>query len=427
VANSRKSPVTRFLTFHFLLAMPRFLTLLLLALAVGLGRPAAAADGIPARPVPFTFVTDQAKLLQPADAKKLDSGLRKYADETGTQVVVVTVPTLGGTSAADYARQLGTSWGVGQRDKNNGIVVLLSGKEHQMSIEAGSGLRSTITPELTQRVMSEMTPAFKQNNYFAGLRKGLNTLMLAANPSSDPRKNGAATAATSGAAASETPSANLNNETTPAAVDATPVASEPASSGIGMGTILIGVLVIGGGIWLVSKLFRRNSANSASQAPNFTGNRPNNSTPNFGAPNAGYPQGQGNYGGGGYGGQAPSSGPGIGGMLATGAAAAAGAYIGNRMSEGHDGSGSNANNFNTGGGIGAGTGAVPPATAGSDYFASRNDAGGNDAGPDYFSGNDSADNSGDYFSGDNASYDDTSSDDTGGGGFDSTDDNQGSW
>ena len=404
--------------------MPRILTLLLLALAAGLGHPAAAADGIPTRPVPFTFVTDQAKLLQPADAKKLDSGLRKYADETGTQVVVVTVPTLGGTSAADYARQIGTSWGVGQRDKNNGIVVLLSGKEHQMSIEAGAGLRSAITPELTQRVIGEMTPAFKQNNYFAGLRKGLNTLMLAANPSSDPRKKNSAATTTNSAATPAAPASNLNNDATPAAVDPTPVASEPTSSGLGIGTILIGVLVIGGGIWLVSKLFRRNSNSSAGQAPDFMGNRPNNPTPNFGAPNAGNPQGQGNYGGG-YGGQAPSSGPGIGGMLATGAAAAAGAYLGNRMAEGHDSSASNANNFNTG--SGAGAGATPPATAGSDYFASRNDAGSNEASPDYFSGNDSADNSGDYFGGDNSSYDDTSSGDTGGGGFDSTDDNQGSW
>ena len=151
--------------------MNRLLFLFALLLAAWAG-PARAAD-IPPRPKPFTFVTDQANLLNANDAKKLENGLRKYADTYGIQVVLVTVPTLGGTSAADYARQLGTSWGVGQRDKNNGIVVLLSGKEHQMSIEAGSGLRSIITPELTRRVITqEMTPAFKQGNYFAGLSKG---------------------------------------------------------------------------------------------------------------------------------------------------------------------------------------------------------------------------------------------------------------
>ncbi|MBJ6144601.1 YgcG family protein [Hymenobacter sp. BT559] len=419
--------------------MSRFFSFLLLALAVGLARPAAAADGIPARPEPFTFVTDQANLLSAADAKKLEGGLRKYADNTGTQVVVVTVPSLGGTNVADYARQLGTAWGVGQRDKNNGIVVLLSGKEHKMSIEAGSGLRSAITPELTQRVMNQdMAPAFKQGNYFAGLRKGLNTLMLAANPSSDPRKNNAAAAGAGAASATDattTPNAMNTASTEPAATtpaypEATP---EPASSGggLGIGSLLIGALVIGGGIWLVKRLFSRNNNNAAAQSPtpNFRGNGPvgGNQTPNFmgNQGNQGYPQG-GNYGGG-YGGQAPSSGPGIGGMLATGAAAAAGAYIGNRMSEGHDTSGSAAHNFDTGAagaGLG-GAGAVPPANAASDYFGTSNS--GADAGPDYFSDTNSSDNSGDYFSGDSGSYDDMSSDDTGGGGFDSTDDNQGSW
>jgi uncharacterized protein len=417
--------------------MSRFFSFLLLALAVGLGRPAAAADGIPARPEPFTFVTDQANLLSAADAKKLEGGLRQYADKTGTQVVVVTVPSLNGTSASAYARQLGTAWGVGQRDKNNGIIVLLSGKEHQMSIEAGSGLRSAITPELTKRIMSQdMTPAFKQGNYFAGLRKGLNTLMLAANPSSDPRKNSTAanatatTTAVDGTATTTTPNAMGATSTesstpTPSYPEATPA---PASSGgLGIGSLLIGAVVIGGGIFLVKRLFSRNNNNATAQSstPNFRGNGPvaGNQAPNFmgNQGNQGYPQG------GNYGGQASSSGPGIGGMLATGAAAAAGAYIGNRMSEGHDTSSNAGQNFDTGttgAGI-AGAGAVPPANAASDYFGNSNS--GTDAGPDYFSDTTSSDNSGDYFSGDGGSYDDTSSDDTGGGGFDSTDDNQGSW
>jgi uncharacterized membrane protein YgcG len=416
--------------FHHSFAMSRFFGFLLLALAVGLGSPAAAADGIPARPEPFTFVTDQAKLLSAADAKKLEGGLRKYADNTGTQVVVVTVPSLNGTKAADYARQLGTAWGVGQRDKNNGIVVLLSGKEHQMSIEAGSGLRSAITPELTQRIMNQdMAPAFKQGNYFAGLRKGLNTLMLAANPSSDPRKSDAAATSTTPTAAADATAATPNAMGTASTEPSAPAypAAEPApasSGGLGIGSLLIGALVIGGGIFLVKRLFSRGNNNAAQSAtPNFRGNGPvaGNQAPNFMGNNQGYPQG------GGYGGQAPSSGPGIGGMLATGAAAAAGAYLGNRMSEGHDNSGSAAHNFDAGtaGAAGAAAGAVPPANAASDYFGTSNS--GTDAGPDYFSDNASSDNSGDYFSGDGGSYDDTSSDDTGGGGFDSTDDNQGSW
>ncbi|MVN78314.1 hypothetical protein GO988_18445 [Hymenobacter sp. HMF4947] len=411
--------------------MPRFVVALLLLLA-GLSGPASAApaDGLPTRPVPFTFVTDQGNLLAPADAKKLEGGLRKYAETTGTQVVVVTVPSLNGTDVADYGRQLGTAWGVGQRDKNNGVVVLLAAKEHKVTIQAGSGLKSAVTPELTNRIINqEMTPAFKQGNYFAGLRKGLNTLMLAANPSSDPRKNAtAATASNAATTTTPTASSNLASETSPtSAVDPVGVQqteAAPTSSGFGMGSLLIGALVIGGGIWLLMKLFRRNNgANNANQAPNFMGNRPNNPTPNFGAPNAGYQQGGPGYG------AAPSSGSGMGGILATGAAAAAGAYLGNRMSQGHESNNAGQNfDGNSAAGLGGAGAAAAGTGAAGDYFSSRGGDANTNAEPDYFSGdNNSADSSGDYFSSDNSSYDDTSSDDTGGGGFDSTDDNSGSW
>jgi uncharacterized protein len=170
--------------------MPRFVFLIFMLVLSALGQAvsAAPADELPPRPTPFRFVNDQAQLLAPADAKKLESGLRRYADNTGTQIVVVTVPSLGGRDVSDYGRELGQAWGVGQRDKNNGVVVLLGAQEHKVTIQAGSGLRDKVTPELTSRIINQdMTPRFKQGNYFAGLRAGLNTLMLAANPDSKPQ------------------------------------------------------------------------------------------------------------------------------------------------------------------------------------------------------------------------------------------------
>ncbi|WP_201979635.1 TPM domain-containing protein [Hymenobacter rubidus] len=426
--------------------MSRFLLLAFLFLSAGLNWPALAqTDDLPPRPTPFKFVNDQAQLMAPADAKKLESGLRRYADNTGTQVVVVTVPSLGGRTVADYGRALGTAWGVGQRDKNNGVVVLLSAQEHQVTIQPGNGLSSTITPEVTRRIIGEMTPGFKQGNYFAGLRAGLNTLMVTANPSSDPRKNQPAATANSAAAGSmnapEQPvqsslSQDVQTSTTTTSDPIMNPPAEPASSGPGMGTLLLGALIVGGVLWLVVRMFRSRSAASANQAPgspsatpNFYPNRPN-------APAGGFGQAApGNYGPG-YGNMPnQSSGPGIGGMLATGAAAAAGAYLGNRMASGHDTSGNNysnndGNNPNYGAGAaGAGLGAAGTA-AGDDYFASRNAGADTSSGPDYFSdSNTAADNQSDYFSSDdnNSSYDDTSSGDSGGGGFDSSSDNSGSW
>ena len=426
--------------------MNRLLLFVMLLLgAVGAGSVAAQSAGLPPRPAPFKFVNDQARLMAPADAKKLDSGLRRYADNTGTQIVVVTVPSLGGRPVADYARALGTAWGVGQRDKNNGIVVLLGAQEHKVSIQPGSGLASVVTPEVVSRVIGEMTPGFKQNNYFAGLRVGLNTLMATANPSSVKDATAAtnAAAATTGAAgttaATRNPSDNLSAETQqyPATAPdpATTMPVEPAPSGFGMMPLLLGALVIGGILWFVVRMFKGrnatagNQANNQSSTPNFLPNRPNGPT------GGNYGQNPGNYGPG-YG-QAPNSGGGmgVGGMLATGAAAAAGAYLGNRMASGHDTSGNNlvndgSNAGNNPGGTGA-AGAGAAAGAGSDYFNSRDGSGSADnAAPDYFSdANTAPDNSNDFFSSDDnsSSYDDNSSGDTGGGGFDSTSDNSGSW
>lgn len=427
--------------------MYRFLLMALLFVGAGLGRPAVAQTGadLPARPVPFTFVTDQGNLLSAADAKKLEGGLRSYAEKTGTQVVVVTVPTLGSRSVADYGSELGTAWGVGQRDKDNGLVVLIGAKEHKVTIQPGSGLASSITPAVVSRVINqEMTPSFKQGNYFAGLRAGLNTLMVTANPSSNPRKAtaGTAAAATSGELAdnpSTAASAMQSQSADPAGTSQMDTPA-PASSGIGMGTLLIGALVIGGVLFFVIRMFRsKSAANQPGSQPNFYpnqggGNRPNQNPnqPNF-YPNQGGNMGGGNYGGG-YPNQGGNSGSGMGGILATGAAAAAGAYIGNRMSHNSDNDSgqhlsANTNTDTSSLGTGAGVAGAAGTGAAGDYFADRNggSADSNES-PDYFSGNDSgSDSSDDYFSSDNSSYDDTSSDDTGGGGFDSTDDNSGSW
>ena len=410
--------------------MYRFLLLILLLAGVGAGRPvrAQAGGGLPARPVPFTFVTDQGQLLHGNEARKLDGGLRAYADKTGTQVVVVTVPSLGGRPVADYARALGTAWGVGQRGQNNGVVVLLSAQEHQVSIQPGAGLAGVITPAVTRQVISEMTPDFKQGNYFNGLRAGLNRLLATANPSSVPGQQAAGTGVPGRESLHDNTapltSADPALPSNPAGAQQSEVAA-PAAPGLGLGTLLIGALVIGGGLWFVIRLFRRKSAPAQrGGTPDFYPNSTANAQP--GQPTF-YPT-QGGPAPGNYPTQNNNGGSGMGGILATGAAAAAGAYLGNRLGGSHD-AGSAPQHFDNGSSLGAGAAAASAGTgAADDYFSSRggNADASNDNAPDYFSGNDT-DNSGDFFSTDNSSYDDTSSDNTGGGGFDGGSDNSGSW
>ncbi|NML66115.1 TPM domain-containing protein [Hymenobacter sp. RP-2-7] len=406
--------------------MKRLLFLVGLLTAAWAG-PAYAADGIPPRPKPFTFVTDQAGLLQPAEVKRLDYGLRQYADNNGTQVVVVTVPSLGGQEVNAFARQLGTDWGIGQKDKNNGLVVLVAKQEHKLSIEPGAGLRDRVTPSVIQRAIGQMTPQFKQNDYGQGLRNGLNVLLAAANPGSAPKNTASATTApaTSGAVAN---SSSLGTTTSPSAAQAmgdpagaTQSEAAPTSGGgIGLSTILIGVVVVGGGIWLLSRLFRRN-ANAAGNngpggTPNFYPNQPTQGgTPNF-YPNQGP----------GYGAPQQSGGSGMGSILATGAAAAAGAYLGNRLGGSHDSNegGRNFSSDNLSNNAGTAAGTAGGTAAADDYFSSRGGAEESNASPDYFSNSGDDSSGGDFFSGNDSSYDDSS----GGGGFDDTNnDNSGSW
>jgi len=418
---------------------------------------ASAAD-LPARPVPFKFVNDQANLLAPADAKRLEGGLRNYADKNGTQVVVVTVPSLGGRTAADYGRALGNAWGLGQRGKNNGVVVLIAKQERKVAIEAGSGLSDRITAEVKQRVIArDFSPSFKQGNYMAGLRPGLSELMKAANPATAPASASPAMASGAAPALGDNGArANANTPTAPLASgepsrSALPVEPAP-SSGPGIGTWLIGALGLGAVLLLAKRLFGNKTAPQAGNVggnnPNFYPNQPNQpNRPNQPTPNFGAPQGPANYGPG-YG-QAPPQqgggmmGGGMGGILATGAAAAAGAYLGNRLGgSGHD-AGNNSstldNNANAGGGNaglgaaglgGAAAGAAGTGAAG-DYFASRDGGTADNNAPDYFSDANAADNSsggGDYFSSDdNSSYDDSSSADTGGGDFGGGSDDSGSF
>ncbi|MCB2378561.1 TPM domain-containing protein [Hymenobacter sp. BT635] len=428
--------------------MHRLLFLLFVFVATGLGQPAlgAPADELPPRPTPFRFINDQAQLLSPADAKTLEGGLRRYADNTGTQIVLVTVPTLGGRDVADYARALGEAWGVGQRDKDNGLIILLGAQERKVSIQAGSGLQSAITPEVTARVINQdMTPRFKQNNYFGGLRAGLNSLMLAANPDSNPRKDQPATAAEPAAATTDNITPSLNNDLPAAATEPAttmPVsAPEPESSGLGLGTLALGALLIGGAIWLITRMFRRKATPPSPQGayqngnpapgagpggtPDFLPNRPNS-----GGYNQGYSRQP----------QAPDflpnrsgmgGGSGMGGMLMTGAAAAAGAYIGNRMASGHDTDAPHSDQLNSNAAnqsLDQGAAGAAGAATGGGFPAFDNSGTTDGPSPDYFSDEAAANDAPDYFSSDeSSSYDDPSSGDSGGGGFDDTDDNSGSW
>lgn len=133
-----------------------------------------SAQELPSRPNPARFVNDIAGVLTPDQQQSLEYDLQQYAQTTTTQIVVVTVPTLQGYDVSDYAFQLGEKWGVGQKGKDNGIVVLFKPKtvesKGQVFIATGYGLEG-ILPDATvnQIIRNEMIPHFQQNDVYGGL------------------------------------------------------------------------------------------------------------------------------------------------------------------------------------------------------------------------------------------------------------------
>ncbi|MBT6007028.1 MAG: TPM domain-containing protein, partial [Prolixibacteraceae bacterium] len=138
---------------------------------------------IPERPNPPKLVNDFAGVLNSNENSQLESALVQFARESSTQIVVVTVADLEGNDPGEYAFQLGEKWGVGQKGKDNGIVVLLKPKtgnsNGQVFIATGYGLEGVLPDAVVNGTIidNEMIPYFKQNDYFSGLASGIKVIM----------------------------------------------------------------------------------------------------------------------------------------------------------------------------------------------------------------------------------------------------------
>lgn len=140
------------------------------------------SQNIPERPVPPRLVNDFAGMLESGEVNKLEQKLVAFNDSTSTQIAIVIVPTLGQYDKADYAQRLGEKWGVGQKGRNNGILILIKPKtadsNGEIQITTGYGVEGPI-PDLTcsDIVDREILPAFRNGEYYDGLNRATSTLM----------------------------------------------------------------------------------------------------------------------------------------------------------------------------------------------------------------------------------------------------------
>ena len=146
-----------------------------LLLAVAL--PALAA---PQFPELTGRVVDNADLLNPAQEQALDTRLAEAEATTSNQLVVLTVPDLQGYDIADYGYQLGRAWGIGQKGRDNGVVLIVAPAERQVRIEVGYGLEGALTDALSSVIIqNDIRPAFRAGDYATGIERGVNSLLAA--------------------------------------------------------------------------------------------------------------------------------------------------------------------------------------------------------------------------------------------------------
>jgi uncharacterized protein len=128
----------------------------------------------PAFPPLTGRVVDDAGLLGERDKAELTAALGQFEQQTGDQIVVVTLKSLQGLPIEDYGYQLGRHWGIGQKGKNNGALLIVAPNEHEVRIEAGYGLEGELTDALSRTIIeTEITPRFRQGDFAAGIRAGV--------------------------------------------------------------------------------------------------------------------------------------------------------------------------------------------------------------------------------------------------------------
>jgi TonB family protein len=111
------------------------------------------------------YVNDFAGVIGPDDKSRLDLICRDLDQKKEIQMAIVTIESLDGQPIKDFATQLGNLWGVGHKETNRGILILLSVKDRQYRIAVGLGLESVLTDEEADRLGREMLPMLKSGDY----------------------------------------------------------------------------------------------------------------------------------------------------------------------------------------------------------------------------------------------------------------------
>jgi len=123
-------------------------------------------------------VVDEANILDQATRAALAQKLADLEAKTTDQLVVVTLKSLQGTSIEDFGYQLGRHWRIGQKDKNNGVLLIVVPSERRVRIEVGYGLEGTLTDAVSRLIIENgIVPRFRANDFAGGITRGVDDII----------------------------------------------------------------------------------------------------------------------------------------------------------------------------------------------------------------------------------------------------------
>ncbi len=123
-------------------------------------------------------VTDNAGILSDDMRKSITLQLKAHEDKTTNQIAVLTVPALDGVSIEDYASSVFQEWKLGQKGKDNGILLIVAPNDRRMRIEVGYGLEGTLTDGMAGNIIRDViTPHFKNGDYNKGVEEGVKAII----------------------------------------------------------------------------------------------------------------------------------------------------------------------------------------------------------------------------------------------------------
>lgn len=153
-----------------------WLRLAALLLALLLLAPQVLALGVP----PLTGrINDTAGIMRAETVAALTQKLAALEAENGTQIAVLTIPSLEGENLEAFALKTASTWQLGQKGKDNGALLLVAVKEREIRIEAGYGLEGKLTDLAAGRIIrGEIIPQFRNGDYDGGIARGVDAMIL---------------------------------------------------------------------------------------------------------------------------------------------------------------------------------------------------------------------------------------------------------